>query len=382
MATRPLHILTVIGARPQIIKSAALGRAMAGPFNGRIKETLLHTGQHYDANMSQVFLEELGMRPPDVQLNVGSGAHGQQTARMLEGIEQALLQHRPDVLLVYGDTNSTLAGALAAAKLRIPVAHVEAGLRSFDRAMPEEVNRVLCDHSSTWLFCPTERAVQNLRHEGMDHDPQGRPSAERPLVVLSGDVMYDNSLHFAAVARERSTILHQHGLTPGSYVLATVHRDHNTDEPLRLGAILSALVQVGQEHGLTVVLPLHPRTRNRLGDLPAHIAQAVNGAHGPRLIDPVGFLDMIALEDNARLVITDSGGVQKEAGFFGKGCVVLRNTTEWVELVEHGLAELVDADPHKVLAATRRFLSAGELPRPTLYGDGHAAERICEVLLA
>lgn len=382
MATRPLHILTVIGARPQIIKAAALGRAIAGPYAGRIKETLLHTGQHYDANMSQVFLEELGMRPPDVQLNVGSGSHGQQTARMLEGIEQALLTHRPDVLLVYGDTNSTLAGALAAAKLRIPVAHVESGLRSFDRAMPEEVNRVLCDHCSTWLFCPTERAVDNLRREGMDHARHGRPSAERPVVVLSGDVMYDNSLHFAAMARRHSSILLRQGLSPDKYVLATVHRDHNTDDPQRLGAILGALIDVSRMHGLPVVLPLHPRTRSRLADLSAELVQALEGEHGPRLIDPVGFLDMIALEDNARLVITDSGGVQKEAGFFGKGCVVLRNTTEWVELVEHGLAELVDADPQKVMEATRRFLSGGELPRPSLYGDGHAAERICEVLLA
>ncbi len=378
--TPPLHILTIIGARPQIIKASAIGRAVAGPFKARIKETVLHTGQHYDPNMSQVFLDELGMRPPDIALEVGSGSHGKQTARMLEGIESALISIKPDVLLVYGDTNSTIAGALAAAKLRVPVAHVEAGLRSFDRTMPEEINRVLCDHCSTWLFCPTPLAVENLLREGFSEELRDRPTSDRPAVLMSGDVMYDNSIHFATLARSRSRILKDLGLIPGSYFLATVHRDNNTDDPERLGAIMQALLTEHKERNIPVVLPLHPRTRKCLEGLGRWLDR-IEATPGFHIIPPVGFLDMIALEEHARLVITDSGGVQKEAYFFGKACVVLRSTTEWVELVDHGRAILCDADPQRIHAAIAHFLAEGRVDASQLYGDGHAAEQICASLL-
>jgi UDP-GlcNAc3NAcA epimerase len=376
------RILTVVGARPQIIKAAAIGRAVRGAFKGRLEEVLLHTGQHYDANMSQVFFDELGIAPADIQLGVGSGSHGVQTARMIEGIEQAILAQRPDVVVLYGDTNSTLAGAVAAAKLHVPVAHVEAGLRSFNKAMPEELNRVVCDHCSTWLFCPTATAVRNLEREGFSTTVTGPASADRPHVLLSGDVMYDNSLHFAKLAAERSTLLKELGLEPGAFLLATVHRDHNTDAPARLAAIMSGLLAVAQEHGLPVVLPLHPRTRKQLAALSGPVRQEVEEGSMVRIIPPAGFLDMIALENGARLVLTDSGGVQKEAFFFGKPCVILRAETEWVELVESGDAILVDADTDRMIGAARALMARGAAQGTNLFGDGHAAEKICTALLA
>jgi UDP-GlcNAc3NAcA epimerase len=353
-----------------------------GAFKGRLEEVLLHTGQHYDANMSQVFFDELGIAPADIQLGVGSGSHGVQTARMIEGIEQAILAQRPDVVVLYGDTNSTLAGAVAAAKLHVPVAHVEAGLRSFNKAMPEELNRVVCDHCSTWLFCPTATAVRNLEREGFSTTVTGPASADRPHVLLSGDVMYDNSLHFAKLAAERSTLLKELGLEPGAFLLATVHRDHNTDAPARLAAIMSGLLAVAQEHGLPVVLPLHPRTRKQLAALSGPVRQEVEEGSMVRIIPPAGFLDMIALENGARLVLTDSGGVQKEAFFFGKPCVILRAETEWVELVESGDAILVDADTDRMIGAARALMARGAAQGTNLFGDGHAAEKICTALLA
>lgn len=380
---RPLHILTVIGARPQIIKASAISRAVAGPFAGRIVETLLHTGQHYDANMSQVFFDELGIPRPGIDLAVGSGSHAVQTARMLEGIERAILDLRPDVVLLYGDTNSTLAGAIAASKLRVPVAHVEAGLRSFNKAMPEEVNRIVCDHCSTWLFCPTSTAVDNLKKEGFGTGVTAAATADAPHVLLSGDVMYDNSMHFAALAAERGTGLRQElGLVENGFVLATVHRDGNTDDPARLSAIVEALLELEAQHDLPVVLPLHPRTRKRIEELPNPALRArMADPKRFHVVPPAGFLDMIDLERNARLVITDSGGVQKEAFFFSKPVVVLRPETEWVELVEHGQAILVDADPDRIRAAVDHFLSHPLPSTPLLFGDGHAAERICEALV-
>lgn len=378
----PLRILTVIGARPQIIKAAAMSRAIAAAGRDRIVETLLHTGQHYDANMSQVFFDELGIPAADINLNVGSGAHGAMTARMIEGIEQVLLRKEHDVVLLYGDTNSTLAGAVAAAKLHVPVAHVEAGLRSFNKRMPEEINRIVCDHCSTWLFCPTDTAVGNLRNEGFRGSNDRAPTADLPHVVQSGDVMYDNSLHFAALARERSTILRDLGLTSGSFVLVTVHRDHNTDDPVRLNAIFGTLLDLHRRHGLAFVLPVHPRTRKMMdGLLEPALRKALEASTGFHLVPPAGFLDMIALESNARLVITDSGGVQKEAYFFSRPCVILRPETEWVELVERDQAVLADADPDRIGTAADRYLRDGAPACPPLFGDGHAAERICNELL-
>lgn len=380
--TRPLRILTVIGARPQIIKAAAMSRAIATHAQGRIVETLLHTGQHYDANMSQVFFDELGIPAADINLNVGSGGHGAMTARMIEGIEQVLLKKEHDVVLLYGDTNSTLAGAVAAAKLHVPVAHVEAGLRSFNKRMPEEVNRIMCDHCSTWLFCPTDTAVQNLRREGFTGANDKKPSADHPHVVQCGDVMYDNSLHFASIAKVRSSILNKHGLMANGFVLITVHRDNNTDDPQRLNDIFRTLLELHARHGLDFVLPVHPRTRKMMDALLApDVKDAMKKSPGFLLVPPAGFLDMIALESGARLVITDSGGVQKEAYFFGKPGVVLRPGTEWVELVQHGQTILADADPARITAGCEGFLRDGIPAIAPLFGDGHAAERICDELL-
>jgi UDP-GlcNAc3NAcA epimerase len=378
----PLRLLTVIGARPQIIKAAAMSRAIASHAKGRIVETLLHTGQHYDSNMSQVFFDELGIPAADMNLNVGSGGHGAMTARMIEGIEQVLLKKEHDVVLLYGDTNSTLAGAVAAAKLHVPVAHVEAGLRSFNKRMPEEVNRIVCDHCSTWLFCPTDTAVENLRHEGFTGANVAKPSADHPRVVQCGDVMYDNSLHFASLAKERSSILTGHGLRENGFILVTVHRDNNTDDAQRLNDIFRTLLELHARHGLAFVLPVHPRTRKMMDALLASdVRDALENSPRFLLIPPAGFLDMIALESAARLVITDSGGVQKEAYFFGKPGVVLRAETEWVELVQKGQAVLVDADPLRISSAVDRFLREGIPHIPPLFGDGHAAERICDELI-
>lgn len=378
----PLRILTVIGARPQIIKAAAMSRAIATHAKGRIVETLLHTGQHYDANMSQVFFDELGIPAADINLNVGSGGHGAMTARMIEGIEQVLLKKEHDVVLLYGDTNSTLAGAVAAAKLHVPVAHVEAGLRSFNKRMPEEVNRITCDHCSTWLFCPTDTAVENLRREGFTGGNDAKPSADHPHVVKCGDVMYDNSLYFASIAKEHSTILNAYGLLEDGFVLVTVHRDNNTDDPQRLNDIFRTLLELHARHHLDFVLPVHPRTRKMMDTLLAEdVVEALKNSPRFQLIPPAGFLDMIALEGAARLVITDSGGVQKEAYFFGKPGVVLRPETEWVELVQKDQAVLADADPARITAGVERFLRDGIPHVPPLFGDGHAAERICDELL-
>lgn len=357
-----MKLLAVVGARPQFIKAAAVSRALRA--TPGVREVLVHTGQHYDDNMSRVFFEELEIPEPGYHLGVGSGTHGAQTGRMLEAIEQVLLEERPDWVLVYGDTNSTLAGALAAVKLHIPVAHVEAGLRSFNRRMPEEINRVLTDHASDLLFAPTETAVRNLRREGIP--------GER--IHLVGDVMYDAALYYGAKAKRVSRILDRLGLEPKGYVLATVHRAENTDDPARLHAIMGGLVEVARE--IPVVLPLHPRTRvalereGMLGEVQVYL----------RLIPPVGYLDMVMLEQNARLIATDSGGVQKEAFFYRVPCVTMRDETEWVELVESGWNRL--APPKNAAAISKAvFAHMGAVGRDVdLYGGGEAAQRIVAVL--
>ena len=358
-----MHVASILGARPQFIKAAAVSgrlRETAG-----LRETLVHTGQHYDANMSEVFFEELAIPRPDFHLGVGSASHGAQTGRMLEAVEGVLVEVRPDWVLVYGDTNTTLAGALAAAKLHIPVAHVEAGLRSFNRLMPEEINRVLTDHASDALFAPTQPAVENLRNEGV---PDER-------VYLVGDVMYDASLHFAAKAERESRILDTLGLEPRGYVLATVHRAENTDHARALAAIFDGLERVAAD--VPVVLPLHPRTRAAL-EREGRLAQAQRSL---RLTDPVGYLDMVLLEKNARLVATDSGGVQKEAFFFRVPCVTLRTETEWVELVELGWNRVVPPTSAGAVANAVRGALGRTGAEGDPYGDGSAAARIAAVLL-
>ena len=377
----PLHILTIVGARPQIIKAAALSRAVAAT-NGLIKETIVHTGQHYDNNMSQVFFDELGIPRPDVMLDVGSGSHGVQTASMLAKLEACILEHDPDVVLLYGDTNSTLAGAIAASKMHVPIAHVEAGLRSYNKKMPEEVNRIVCDHTSTFLFCPTKTAVDGLEREGFDAGYTGPYSADRPFISMSGDVMFDNTKHFSQVAADRSVLLANMDLKKNGFILATVHRDHNTDVPEHLSAIFRSFLSAYEKHGLPVVLPLHPRTKKCIdSNLSEALKDQIMHGDAIRLIPPVGFLDMIALESNALLVATDSGGVQKEAFFCERPCIILRPETEWVELVENGQAILVGADEKKIGEAFDYFIANGKPVCEPLYGDAHAADRICKELL-
>lgn len=351
-----MRVLTVIGARPQFIKAAPVTKALRAANH---EEILVHTGQHYDARMSQVFFDEMGIPEPDINLEVGSGSHGWQTGQMLMHLDEIMRQHEPDYVLVYGDTNSTLAGALSACKLHLPIAHVEAGLRSFNREMPEEHNRVLTDHCSDLLFCPTPTAIDNLKREGITRS-----------VHLVGDTMYDAVLQFAAVARQRSSILDGLGLQPGKYLLATLHRPHNTDVPENLRAILRAFAEIGEP----IIFPVHPRTRAKVAELDG--APAFEGAaEGVKIIPPVGYLDMLTLEQHARLILTDSGGIQKEAFFFGVPCVTLRSETEWVETVEAGWNELAGANPIRILeAALRRDWPEG--PSPALFGDGRAANKI------
>lgn len=349
-------VLTIVGARPQFIKAAPVSRALR-----RVaREILIHTGQHYDHGMSAVFFEELAILEPDYNLGIGSGAHGWQTGQMLIAIEEVLLAEQPAWVLVYGDTNSTLAGALAAVKLHIPVAHIEAGLRSFNRAMPEEHNRILTDHAADLLFCPTQHAVDLLAREGITRG-----------VHLTGDVMLDAFLHNAALAEQRSTLLTDLALAPGAYALATLHRPANTDDPERLHGILSALAALD----LPVILPLHPRTRQQID---RHALLPKSKIENLKFIAPVGYLDMLLLERHAACILTDSGGVQKEAYMAGVPCITLREETEWIETVEAGWNILVGADPARILEAAHDFTPPNA--RPPLYGDGHAAERIAEIL--
>lgn len=357
-----MKILTVVGARPQFIKMAAVQRVLqADPL---IESFLLHTGQHYDETMSQVFFDELEIPPPNLNLKIGSGNHGQQTGRMLEAIEQTLTEQRPDYALVYGDTNSTLAGALAAVKLHIPVAHVEAGLRSFNRRMPEEINRVLTDHASDLLFAPTETARENLRREGI---PEER-------IYLTGDVMFDAALYYGEKSDRASGILRHYDLTPKQYILTTLHRAENTDNKARLRALIEGLTIVAKT--TPIVLPLHPRTRAAL-ETTGLWAQAESVL---KILPPVGYLDMAALEKNAVLIATDSGGVQKEAFFYQTPCVTLRTETEWTELVEAGWNRVVaPLTAEKVSEGILQTLGArGKTIAP--YGDGRAAEKIAQAL--
>lgn len=361
-----IKILTIVGARPQFIKAAMVSRAIfdhnrrrgASP---RISEEILHTGQHYDPNMSDIFFEQMHIPRPTMNLAVGSGRHGKTTGEMLSRIEAVILARNPDWVCVYGDTNSTLAGALAAVKLHVPVVHVEAGLRSFNKHMPEEINRILTDHVSSLLLCPTITAVRNLEHEGISRG-----------VHHVGDVMYDAALAFGNIADRTSNILRQCDLVPKKYLLATVHRAENTDSPERLRSIFQALDTLSERE--TVVLPLHPRTRGKLEEYGIDLLSR-SGSHSRSLslIDPVSFLDMVRLEKNARGILTDSGGVQKEAYFHGVPCITLRDETEWIETVESGWNRLAGADPVRIVDAVRNARPGRNI---TEFGNGHSAEII------
>jgi UDP-GlcNAc3NAcA epimerase len=358
-----VKIVTVVGARPQFIKAAAVSRVIRDEAADRLREVIVHTGQHFDDNMSKVFFDELSIPHPDYDLQISGGSHGEMTGRMLEALERVLVTERPDWVLVYGDTNSTLAGALAAVKLHLKVAHVEAGLRSFNRNMPEEINRVVTDRVSTLLLCPTDTAVTNLRNEGIVDG-----------VHLCGDVMFDVSLFYRERARQRSTILARLEIGHRKFALATCHRAENTDDRRRLEAILGALQSIAAD--LPVILPLHPRTRKTI-----HDAGLRGRLDGITVIEPQPFLDMIALEQSAALILTDSGGVQKEAFFFDVPCVTLRDETEWVETVVAGANVLAGADGGRIIAAARRALEEGRPAVPVRpYGEGQAAHHIVDLL--
>lgn len=373
-------IITIVGARPQIIKASAISRAIKNDFSETIEEKIVHTGQHYDENMSAVFFQEMGIPKPDFNLSVGSGSHGDMTAKMLSGLEEIFQKEKPDAVLVYGDTNSTLAGGLAASKIHIPVIHVEAGLRSFDKRMPEEINRITCDHVSSMLFSPTQQGVKNLKREGFDVEQRKTAELNQPMVFHCGDVMLDNSLHFANVVSNRENRLSTQW--KDGYILGTIHRQENTDDPTRLLGILNGLKFIA-EQGNTIVIPLHPRTKKLLEatqDLKSAMAH-IEKEGLIHFIEPVGFLDMIDLEKNASMIVTDSGGVQKEAFFFKKPCIIMRDTTEWVEIVNCGAARLVGANAEKIAKAYTDFKAKTDFEFPELFGDGKAGRFICQQIL-
>lgn len=379
-----IKIVNIVGARPQIIKASAISRAIRSHFSNRIKEIIIHTGQHYDKELSDVFFEELELHKPDYNLSVGSSSHGRQTSLMITGIEEILQKEKPDCVILYGDTNSTLAGAVAAAKLHFPVVHIEAGLRSFNKMMPEELNRIMSDHASTLLFAPTNAAFKNLMREGFRPENSPPYTIDNPKIYLTGDIMYDNTLFFAGLAERKKTAwLNDLGLAPGSFILATIHREANTDDISRLETILKTLSSLAGEYSVKFVMPLHPRTTNtlkaRLELLYNELLKNLNII----IIPPVSFLEMTLLEKSCKMIITDSGGVQKESHFFKKPCLVLRKETEWIELVKNGTAVLVDADPGKIRKEFIRFMTdPAEQEYPGFYGDGRTSEFIVKEIMS
>ena len=372
-----IKIITIIGARPQIIKAAALSRAIKEKFSNEIEEVIVHTGQHYDENMSQVFFDELGIPAPNYNLGVGSGKHGAQTAKMIDGIEEILLKENPDYLVVYGDTNSTLAGAIAASKIHIPIVHIEAGLRSFNKAMPEEINRICCDHCSTMLFSPTATGYKNLINEGFNPENKKPFTIDNPGIYHCGDVMYDNSMYFAKTTDNRQ----QTTDFSSNYILCTIHRNNNTDEPERLNSLVKALLRLSKEE--EIIIPLHPRTKKLLDvNLSSDIYNELINNERIHIIPPASFLEMIKLEKNASIIITDSGGVQKEAFFFKKPCIIMRSETEWKEIVEVEAAIIADANEDNIVNGYYHFKENKISEYPELFGDGKAAEFICNELIS
>ncbi len=369
-----MKILTIVGARPQFVKAAVVSRAIAS-YNSstdsrKISEVIVHTGQHYDANMSDIFFKEMHIPEPEYNLGIHNGPHGEMTGRMLEKIEKVIVKEKPQAVLVYGDTNSTLSGALAAAKLHVPVAHVEAGLRSFNLNMPEEINRILTDHISNLLFCPTETAVRNLLNEGIGGNSKVFPKA--PVVLNVGDVMYDAAIFYRQIARPSEYIRTIADGMNGNYYVATLHREDNTDNYERLSNIVEALESIAET--TPIILPLHPRTRKALSEHGLQFSKVT-------LIDPVGYFDMLLLLNSCKAVFTDSGGVQKEAYFFRKPCITLRNETEWIELVQHGFNIIVGADKSAIIEAERAMSGKAPGDQVHLYGHGNAGAGIIKTLV-
>jgi UDP-GlcNAc3NAcA epimerase len=378
-----IKLINILGTRPQIIKASAITRAIKTHFPDMIREILLHTGQHYDKELSQVFFDELEIRKPDYNLGVGSARHGRQTSLMITGIEDVLLKEKPECVLLYGDTNSTLAGAITASKLHFPVVHIEAGLRSFNKFMPEELNRIMTDHSSTLLFAPTDTAFKNLMHEGFRPENSPPYSLNNPKIYLTGDIMYDNTLFFASLAEtKKASFLSTLSVGRDDYILVTIHRDTNTDDISRLEIIMKTLKLLAEEYSIKFIMPLHPRTVISLKTSLGSLYNELRDCAFIRIIPPVSFLEMTLLEKNSRMIITDSGGVQKESHFFKKPCLVLREETEWVELVRNGTAVLVDADADKIRQEFERLLkNHSNLQYPGFYGDGKTAEFILKEIL-
>ncbi len=378
-----IKFVTIIGARPQFIKAAAISRAISNLFPEKVREVIVHTGQHYDANMSQVFFDEMGIPRPDYMMEVGSGDHGKQTGAMISGLEEILLKEKPDCVILFGDTNSTLAGAIAASKHYFPIAHIEAGLRSFNKRMPEEINRILTDQVSSFLFSPTETGLDNLVAEGFKTDNVAPYNMDNPKIYHCGDVMYDNTLYFSGYSEANVDLIDNLGLGKGEFILATIHRNTNTDDKDRLTSIFKALLDLTENQGQTILLPLHPRTKKVLEtNLEPEVLKTLRASENLKLIRPVSFLEMTALESACKMVITDSGGVQKESFFLEKPCIVLRPETEWVELVQTGTAILADADTQRILDAYSHFDKAGTLEFPKIFGDGLAAEFIVKEIVA
>lgn len=374
-----LKVLTLIGARPQFIKASAISRAIKNSFSSELEELIVHSGQHYDVNMSQVFFDELEIPKPAYVFDLNRRGHAAQTSEILVKLEEVVLREKPDALLVYGDTNTTLAGAMVASKLHIPLIHIEAGLRSFNKAMPEEINRVLTDHCSSLLFCPTQTAVDNLASESIVHH-HGQCTIDTPKVFSCGDIMYDNSMFFSQYSKNE--YLNKHDLIPSEFILCTVHRPVNTDDRDRLESICKGLMRLSEEHKQCIAFPMHPRTKSAIEnsfDID-FVKKFLNHKH-IKILQPASFIEMIALEKNCKMVITDSGGVQKEAYFFNKPAIILRSETEWVEIVSQGAAKLVDANPAAILDAYAYYNKSNDLCFPTIFGDGRSAEFICNKIV-
>jgi UDP-GlcNAc3NAcA epimerase len=378
-----IKLINIVGARPQIIKASAISRAIRSHYSKDITEIIVHTGQHYDKEMSEVFFDELEIHKPHYNLGAGSAGHGRQTSLMITGIEEVLLKEKPDCVVLYGDTNSTLAGALSASKLHFPVIHIEAGLRSFNKTMPEELNRIMSDHSSTLLFAPTNAAFKNLIAEGFRPENSPPYTINNPKIYLTGDIMYDNTLFFAGLAeKKKAGFLEKMTLARYNYVLVTIHRDSNTDDIERLKEILVTLKVLAEEKDIVLVMPLHPRTIVSLKTKLKNLYDDLNDCVHVKIIPPVSFLEMILLEKNCRMIVTDSGGVQKESHFFKRPCIVLRKETEWIELVSNGTSKLVGADPDQIRHEFLSFVdSNSNLEYPGFYGDGKTAEFILNEIL-
>lgn len=376
-----IKIITIVGARPQIIKAAAISRIIHSEFRHLISEEILHTGQHFDKNMSDVFFEEMDIPKPHYQLSISAESQGEQTALMISGIEKILLKNKPELLIIYGDTNSSIAAALAASKLQIPIAHIEAGLRSYNKSMPEELNRIYCDYAATLLFCPTKIAIENLTKENLIHSENKTYSIDNKGIFLSGDIMYDNAIYYSKIAAQKSAIISNLCLEKNKFLLCTIHRAYNTDNNLRLKNIFEGINRISNDYQIAVIIPLHPRTKAVIGN-DTEIQEIISSNENIRIIDAVSYFEMIELEKNSELILSDSGGVQKEAYFFGKACIILRSETEWKELSDNGYAIIADANPDLIYKAYQRFKQNKTITGfESFYGDGNAARLICNTII-